>query len=119
MLLRVGFNQCCEIVGRASAIIALAGMASLVFSATAIDVLRLPSGHLGWAAQSPLWIKSRHGKLGVRSYPKKRTSAGHVAMSAKCQSRQFLQSMRRASGHSVHLKLSNTSLPRNLPALRC
>jgi hypothetical protein len=63
MLLRVGFNQCCEIVGRASAIIALAGMASLVFSATAIDVLRLPSGHLGWAAQSPLWIKSRHGNV--------------------------------------------------------
>jgi hypothetical protein len=45
MLLGLGFNQCCEIVGRASAIIALAGMASLVFSATAVDVLRLPGGH--------------------------------------------------------------------------
>jgi hypothetical protein len=45
MLLGLGFNQCCEIVGRASAIIALAGMASLVLSATAVDVLRLPSGH--------------------------------------------------------------------------
>jgi hypothetical protein len=45
MLLGLGFNQCCEVVGRASAIIALAGMASLVFSATAIDILRLPSGH--------------------------------------------------------------------------
>ena len=33
MLLRLGFNQCCEIVGRVSAIIAVAGMASLVFAA--------------------------------------------------------------------------------------
>jgi hypothetical protein len=40
MLLRLGFNQSCEIVGRASAIIALVGMASLVFAATAVDVLR-------------------------------------------------------------------------------
>jgi hypothetical protein len=40
MLLRPGFNQCCEIVGRASAIIAFAGMASLVVAATVIDVLR-------------------------------------------------------------------------------
>jgi len=30
MLLRLGFDQCCEIVGRASAIITIAGMASLV-----------------------------------------------------------------------------------------
>jgi hypothetical protein len=40
MLLRPGFDQCCEIVGRASAIIAIAGMASLVFAATAVDVFR-------------------------------------------------------------------------------
>ena len=40
MLPRFGFNQCCEIVGRASAIIALAGMASLVVAATVVDVLR-------------------------------------------------------------------------------
>jgi hypothetical protein len=40
MLLRPEFDQCCEIVGRASAIIAIAGMASLVFAATAVDVLR-------------------------------------------------------------------------------
>jgi hypothetical protein len=40
MLLRFKFDQCCEIVGRASAIIAIAGMASLVFAATAVDVLR-------------------------------------------------------------------------------
>jgi hypothetical protein len=40
MLLGLGFNQCCEIVGRASAIIALVGMGSLVFAATAVDVLR-------------------------------------------------------------------------------
>jgi len=39
MLLRLGFDQCCEIVGRASAIIAIAGMASLVFAATVVDVL--------------------------------------------------------------------------------
>jgi hypothetical protein len=38
MLLR--FSQCCEIVGRASAIIALVGMASLVVAATVVDVLR-------------------------------------------------------------------------------
>lgn len=38
MLLRLGFDQCCEIIGRASAIIAIAGMASLVFAATAVDV---------------------------------------------------------------------------------
>ena len=40
MLLGLGLDQCCEIVGRASAIIAIAGMASLVFAATAVDVLR-------------------------------------------------------------------------------
>jgi len=40
MLLRFGFDQCCEIVGRASAIIAIAGMASLVLAAIAVDVLR-------------------------------------------------------------------------------
>ena len=40
MLLRLGFDQCCEIVGRASAIITIAAMASLVFGATAVDVLR-------------------------------------------------------------------------------
>jgi hypothetical protein len=40
MPLGLGFNQCCEIVGRASAIIALAGMGSFIFAATAVDVLR-------------------------------------------------------------------------------
>jgi hypothetical protein len=34
-LLRLGFNQFCEIVGRASAIVALVGMVVLVFAATA------------------------------------------------------------------------------------
>jgi hypothetical protein len=40
MLLGLEFYQCYEIVGRASAIIVIAGMASLVFAATAADVLR-------------------------------------------------------------------------------
>jgi hypothetical protein len=40
MLLRFGFDQCCEVVGRASAIIAIAGMASLVFAAIVVDVFR-------------------------------------------------------------------------------
>jgi hypothetical protein len=40
MLFRPGFDQCCEIVGRALAIIAIARMASLGFAATAVDVLR-------------------------------------------------------------------------------
>lgn len=40
MLLRLGFNQYCELVGRSSAIIALVGMGSLVFAAIAVDVLR-------------------------------------------------------------------------------
>jgi hypothetical protein len=40
MLLRFGFNHCCEVVGRASAIIMLAGMGSIVLAATALDVLR-------------------------------------------------------------------------------
>jgi hypothetical protein len=40
MLLRFGFNQFCEIVGRASAIIALVGMVALVFTATVVDILR-------------------------------------------------------------------------------
>jgi len=45
MLPRLKFDQCCEIVGRASAIIAVAGMASLGFAATAVDVLRQSTGH--------------------------------------------------------------------------
>jgi hypothetical protein len=45
MLLRPKFDQCCEIVGRASAIIAIAGMASPGFAATAVDVLRQSTGH--------------------------------------------------------------------------
>ena len=40
MLPRFGFNHCCEIVGRASAIIAIVGMASLIFAATTVDVFR-------------------------------------------------------------------------------
>jgi hypothetical protein len=40
MLLRSGFNHCCEEVGRASAIITFVGMGSLIFVATAFDVLR-------------------------------------------------------------------------------
>jgi hypothetical protein len=40
MPLGLEFNQCCEIVGRASAFIALVGMVSLVFAAIAVDVLR-------------------------------------------------------------------------------
>jgi hypothetical protein len=34
------FNHCCEMVGRASALIAFAGMGSLVLAATVVDVLR-------------------------------------------------------------------------------
>jgi len=45
MLLRFGFDQCCEVVGRASAIIAIAGMASLVFAAIVVDVFRESTGH--------------------------------------------------------------------------
>ena len=45
MLLRLKFDQCCEIAGRASAIIAIAGMASLGFAATAVDVLHQSTGH--------------------------------------------------------------------------
>lgn len=45
MLLRLKFDQCCEIVGRASAIIAIAGMASLGFTSTAVDVLRQSTGN--------------------------------------------------------------------------
>jgi hypothetical protein len=45
MMLRLKFDQYCEIVGRASAIIAIAGMASLGFAATAVDVLRQSTGH--------------------------------------------------------------------------
>jgi hypothetical protein len=40
MLLRFGFNQFFEIVGRASAIVTLVGMVALVFAATAVDILR-------------------------------------------------------------------------------
>jgi hypothetical protein len=40
MLLRSGFNHYCEVVGRASAIIMLAGMGSIVLAATALDILR-------------------------------------------------------------------------------
>jgi hypothetical protein len=40
MLLRYGFNHCCEVFGRASAIVMLASMGSLVLAATVIDVLR-------------------------------------------------------------------------------
>jgi hypothetical protein len=34
------FNHCCEMIGRASALIAFAGMGSLVLAATVVDVLR-------------------------------------------------------------------------------
>jgi len=40
MLLRTGFHNCFEVVGRASAMIMLAGMGSLVLAATALDVWR-------------------------------------------------------------------------------
>ena len=40
MLLRLEFNHYCEVVGRASAIVALVIMASLILAATVIDVLR-------------------------------------------------------------------------------
>jgi hypothetical protein len=40
MLHRGGFNRCCEIVGRASAIITFVGVGSLVLAATAFDILR-------------------------------------------------------------------------------
>jgi hypothetical protein len=40
MLLRSGFNHYCEVVGRALAMIMLAGMGSIVLAATALDVLR-------------------------------------------------------------------------------
>jgi len=40
MLLGAGFNRCCEVVGRASAIITFLGVGSLALAATAFDVLR-------------------------------------------------------------------------------
>jgi hypothetical protein len=40
MLLRYGLNHYCEVVGRASAMIMLAGMGSIVLAATAFDFLR-------------------------------------------------------------------------------
>jgi hypothetical protein len=40
MLLRPQFNHYCEVVGRASAMVAFATMASLILAATAVDVLR-------------------------------------------------------------------------------
>jgi hypothetical protein len=40
MLLRVQFNHYCEVIGRASAIVALVTMTSLILAATAIDILR-------------------------------------------------------------------------------
>jgi hypothetical protein len=40
MLLKSGFYHYCEVVGRASAIIMLVGMGSIVLAATVLDVLR-------------------------------------------------------------------------------
>ena len=40
MLLRPGFNHYCEVVGRASALVAFITMASLILAAIAVDVLR-------------------------------------------------------------------------------
>jgi hypothetical protein len=40
MLLKSGYNRYWEVVGRASAIIMLAGIGSIVLAATAVDVLR-------------------------------------------------------------------------------
>ena len=40
MLLRPQFNHCCEVVGRASAFVALVTMTLLILAATAVDVLR-------------------------------------------------------------------------------
>jgi hypothetical protein len=39
MLLRVQFNHYCEVVGRTSAFVAFVTMASLILTATAVDVL--------------------------------------------------------------------------------
>jgi hypothetical protein len=39
-MLRPEFNHYCEVVGRASAIVAFVSMASLILAATAFDVLR-------------------------------------------------------------------------------
>ena len=38
MLLRPEFNRYCEFIGRASAIVALVSMASLILAATVVDV---------------------------------------------------------------------------------
>ena len=38
MLLRLEFNRYCEFIGRASAIVALVSMTSLILAATAVDV---------------------------------------------------------------------------------
>jgi hypothetical protein len=40
MRFRSKFNHYCEVVGRASAFVTFAGMGSLVFAATVLDVLR-------------------------------------------------------------------------------
>jgi hypothetical protein len=39
MLHRFGFNRCCEIAGRTSAVVAFVAMASLILAATAADLL--------------------------------------------------------------------------------
>ena len=40
MFLRPQFDHYCEVVGRASALVALVTMASIILAATAVDVLR-------------------------------------------------------------------------------
>jgi len=40
MLLRPQFNHYCEVVGRASALVAFVAMALLILAASAVDVLR-------------------------------------------------------------------------------
>jgi hypothetical protein len=40
MLLRPEFNHYCEVIGRASAIVAFVSVALLILAATAIDILR-------------------------------------------------------------------------------
>ena len=40
MLLKIEFSHYCEVIGRASAMVMLAGMTVLLLAATAIDLLR-------------------------------------------------------------------------------
>ena len=59
MLPRFGFNQCREIVGRASAIIAIVGMASLIFAATTLAERTTGAAELSAKCQRQTFVPDR------------------------------------------------------------